>query len=238
MKLGRTLTSLALAALTISGAATVAHAEPPTGSRMGNRIKKVENASFRDPYVIAYRVSRCAAALKRPDVRRIMDATTAEARDAARKNVIELRNCNASYLFGGEAEYLSYSIDQVVQDGMYGEAVLIEDKAGRDLPALPMQRDYTRPWFAVSGRKPVLNETAVCLSDIAPAKVFALFKTKIASREEMSATQAMGGELGQCVPAGIEMRLEPRTLRSALGEAMYHRVYDQPAVAAAAAGGA
>ena len=232
MKLGRILSTIALVAVAASGVS----AEPPTGSRMGNRIKKVENASFRDPYVLAYRVTRCAAALKEADVRRIIDATTLEERDNARKRVRELHNCNGSYLFGNEAEYLSFSIDQVIQDGMYGEAVLMEDKAGRDLPAMPIQRDYTRSWFAVSGRKPVLNETAVCVADIAPSKVFALFETRIASKEEMAATNAMGGELGQCVPAGIEMHLDARGLRSALGEAMYHRVYDEPV--AVAGGGA
>ena len=232
MRLGRILSAFAVMAI----AASPAVAEPPTGSRMGNRLKKVENASFRDPYALAYRVARCAAALKRSDVRRILDAPTVEARDNARKAVSHMRNCNASYFFGGEAEVLSYSIDQVVHDGMYGEAVLMEDKAAGDLPVLPIQHDYTRGWFAVSGRRPVLNETAVCLADIAPAKVFALFKTRISAPEEMTAVNAMGVELGQCVPAGIEMHLDARTLRSALGEAMYHRVYDQPA--AAAAGGA
>lgn len=235
MKWSRSLLFLGAGALVGSAAL----AEPPTGSRMGERIKKVENASFRDPYVVAYRVARCAAALKRPNVRRIIDAPTLEAREAARKTITSMNNCNASYLFGNEAEYLSYSIDQVVHDGMYAEAVLMEDRVARELAALPMQRDYTRGWFAVSGRNPVLNETAVCLADIAPAKVFALFKTRIASPEEMAATRAMAGELGQCIPAGIELKLEPRTLRSALGEAMYHRVYDPAptsAPAAAAAG--
>lgn len=234
MKWVRILMFLGAAAL--AGSAAVA--EPPTGSRMGNRIKKVENASFRDPYVIAYRVARCAAAMKRSNVRQVIDAATLEARDAARKPLRSFSNCNASYLFGNEAEYLSYSIDQVINDGMLAEAVVMEDRVPRDLPALPMQSDYSRGWFAVTGRHPVLNETAVCLADIAPAKVFALFKTKIASPEEMAATRAMGGELGQCVPAGIELKLEPRTLRSALGEAMYHRVYDPaPSGATAAAGG-
>ena len=232
MRVGRILSTLAVVAI----AASTAHAEPPTGSRMGNRIKKVENASFRDPYVIAYRVARCAAALKRPDVRRIIDAPTVAAREEARTRVNHLSNCNASYLFGNEAEYLSYSIDQNVNDGMYAEAVLMEDKVSRNLPALPIQSDYTRGWFAASERKPVLNETAVCVANIAPAKVFALFDTKIASKEEMAATNAMGGELGQCVPAGIEMHIDARGLRSALGEAMYHRAYDQPAAAAAAGG--
>ena len=233
MKWVRIISALALSALV----APVATAEPPTGSRMGNRIKKVENASFRDPYVIAYRVARCAAALKRPEVRKVIDAPTPAAREEARKRIRTVSNCNASYLFGNEAEYLSYSIDENVNDGMYAEAVLMEDKVSRNLPAMPIQSDYTRAWFAASGRRPVLNETAVCVANTAPAKVFALFDTKIASKEEMAATNALGGELGQCVPAGIEMHLDARGLRSALGEAMYHRVYDQPATVAAVAGG-
>ena len=236
MKVDRILSTIAAVAIAASGVSG-GLAEPPTGSRMGNRIKKVENASFRDPYVIAYRVARCSAALKRPDVRQIIDAPTVAAREEARKRLNSVHNCNASYLFGNEAEYLSYSIDQNVNDGMYAEAVLMEDKASSALPALAIQRDYTRNWFAASGRRPVLNETAVCVADIAPAKVFALFDTRIASKEEMAATNAMGGELGQCVPAGVEMHLDARGLRSALGEAMYHRVYDQPAAGAVAAGG-
>lgn len=232
MTLGRIISLLGLAALI----ANPVLAEPPTGSRMGNRLKKVENFSKRDPYALAYRSARCAAALKSSAVRQVLDASTQASRSDARQKIGMLHNCSMAYFFGGEAEEIHYTMDQVILDGMYGEAVVMESKAGRDMPAMPVVADYNRPWFAVSGRNPVMNEVAVCISEIAPSKTFALFDTKIGSPEEMSAARALAPELGTCVPANVELVVEPRTLRSALGEAMYHRIYDRATAAAVIAG--
>ena len=92
----------------------------------------------------------------------------------------------------------------------------------------PIEPIYDRDWFAMTGRASVLDEMAVCMVSVDPAPVMELFKTQYDSDDQAAAIGALAPLMGQCLVAGVKLEANALSLRTALGEAMYHRVFDPP----------
>lgn len=234
MKTGRVL----FTALTAALLAGQVSAEPPTGSRLGNRLKPLANPSHRDQDELAQRAAQCAATLYRSDATKVFEATSAEARDSARAAIGMLVRCSMSYLLGGEAEIYVFRQNPPIYDGMLGEELVKGSGRLSALPAMPLVENYNRAWFGMTGRPVALDDMAVCVVNVAPAQVGALFNTKIKTDEERAAIGNLGPAMGQCLQEDVELKLDERWLRSALGEAMYRRIYLPDAAPAASAEGA
>lgn len=221
MKTGQIILSIIAAC----GMIATAQAEPPTGSRLGNRLKPLANPSFRDPDELSQRTAQCAASLYSSDVKKVFEATTLEDRTKARNGIGLLERCSMSYLLGGEGEVYVFNINPPQYDGMLGEEMVKEGGQLAKQAAMPPEPDYNRTWFGLTGRPIALDDMAVCMVYIAPREVGALFSTRIKSKDENAAVNALVPAMGQCLQQGVELHADARAVRTALGEAMYRRIY-------------
>jgi hypothetical protein len=86
----------------------------------------------------------------------------------------------------------------------------------------------------MTGRAGAIDQMATCVADIDPNGVLALSKTEFSSKKERKVFDALMPEVGKCLQAGAKLNTNQLGLRTALMEALYHRVYDPAPVAPAA----
>ena len=60
----------------------------------------------------------------------------------------------------------------------------------------------------------------------------AITKTEFGGKKEKTAIDALAPTVGQCLAAGYKMTTNQLGLRTALAEALYHRVFDVPPASA------
>ena len=205
--------------------------EPPVGSRLGNRLRTVPNSEINADRS-AYRFAECKANRRPADARRLLDARTTKDAKATRKPLARLERCDFNAITGGPVEEVNIHFDDAVFRGMLAETLVKNDKDAKRLSGEPIQPIYDREWFPMTGRIPVLDEMAVCMVSVDPAPVMDLFKTQYDSDDQSAAIGALGPLMGQCLAAGVKLEANALSLRTALGEAMYHRVFDPPVEAA------
>lgn len=211
--------------------------EPPLGSRLGNRLRTVPNSDI-NAERSAYRLAECKANRRSADARRLLDARTAKAMKATLKPLSRTERCNFNAVTGGPVEEVRIHFDDAVFRGMLAETLVKNDKDSKRLSGEPIQPIYDREWFAMTGRAAVLDEMAVCMVSVDPAPVMSLFQTQYDSDDQSAAIGALGPLMGQCLVAGVKLEANALSLRTALGEAMYHRVFDPPVEAGSTAAGA
>lgn len=209
------------------GSAPAYASEPPLGSRLGNRLKEVPNGNINADRS-AYRVAECKANRRPVDARRYLDARTAEELDAADNPLSRKEYCSLNAITSDPVERVSIQTEQSVYRGMLAETLVKNDRDAEQLTGEPIQPIYDRDWFAMTGRASVLDEMAVCMVSVDPAPVLELFKTLYDSKEQSEAIGALGPLMGQCLAAGVKLEANALSLRTALGEAMYHRLFDPP----------
>lgn len=226
-----------VAAIALSVAAP-ALADPPTGSRLGDgqisglEYKEAEAAES------ALQMARCMVQKRVGMVRNYLFAKTAEEANAA-----------SSVLMGKSISCLSFTQGTSMSDtsmvtfptdvlrGMLSEAMLQDERnAAAALPALPLVKDYSRPWFELSSRNAVIDEMAACVADTNPRGVAAILATRAYTNEEKAAFGAIGPSLGPCLRVGAKLQANRQALRAALADALYQRIHAPvPAVAVAPA---
>jgi hypothetical protein len=226
-------TALLASAIGLCCIATAALADPPIGSRLGDRLK----ANAEDEQTAArhsHELANCLVNKRRAQSERLVGQTTSDGYKAAYKAMIggDLECFNmfddASHLTGGR----SFSIPPEVLRGLLAEHLIAHDWSRfAALPVLPRQMVYARPWFAGTNRHVAVDEMATCVSETAPAQILALLKSEPYSDAEQAAYGALGPHLGACLRVGAKVDANRQTLRAALADALYQRVANPPPAA-------
>lgn len=227
-----------VAGLTLASTCAVAAAyEPPVGSRLGNRLKPLANSSA-NMTRIASRAAECTAAKHTSAARAVLDAMDKDALGKALLPLQHMEYCQFRSFLDTTVEAVNIRTDDDIYRGMLAEGLLKDSGRDKGLTPLPLEAAYERPWFVMTGREPVIDEMATCIAAIDPQDIRRIFKTVYDSKEERQAFGLLGPALGQCLQAGVQLKANALSLRTALAEALYHRAYDPASTASAAQSGA
>lgn len=226
-----------VAAIAAISATAVSGFEPPIGSRLGERLKPSSNSST-NAMRTAFRFFECQANKHGQKVREILDAPNEDRFTRARKALEHEESCYLDVVVDQQAEKVRISTTNATYRGMLAEGILKAGGRADALSPLPLQRVYERPWTALTGRPPVVDEMAICIADVDPSGIMAMLKTLSESTEERTAFSGLSEAMGKCLQNGVELKADALGLRTAFAEALYHRVYDKPPAAVVEAAGA
>ena len=203
-------------------------AEPPIGSRLGERLTKDRPLDEATSVKQGHALASCLVNKRAPQVKQLLNQTDKNGYASAYK-----------VLTGGEIDCFSMFVDstaplaearafQAPRDifrGLLAEELIERDtKSYAALASLPRRLTYSRPWYAATDRDPSVDEMATCVSEIAPAEALALLKTEPYSDGEGSAFAAVVPRMGLCLRAGVKLTGNRQSLRAALADALYQRV--------------
>jgi len=214
-----------LLAWSFVGSAAVAEDGPPLGSRLGQREQSAVNPR-NDARAVrtGHAFARCIVMKRRSAAATFLNAASLEAQQATDRVLSRELGCNNLYTETGmDGRRVVFPSD--IYRGMLAEALIAHDAQFEALPTLERQPGYTRVWFAFTGRPKVVDEMATCVAETGPAQVRTLLASTPESPEERMAMQAIGSFLGPCLRAGATLTSNRQSLRAALAEAYYHRLY-------------
>jgi hypothetical protein len=211
----------------IALAAAVSHAaaEPPTGSRLGERtisgIKYTEDQADE----VATKLARCMIAKRNAPARAYLDAFSSEDADKAQIALFREIECMWWVGLSDMSDTTRASIPRDVLRGKLAEVSLTGERSKVErLPPLPLGKEYWRPWFAATGRDPMIDEMAACVADTNPRGITALIGTRSYSKEETATFAAIVPSLGTCLRVGGKLQANRHALRAALADALYQRL--------------
>jgi hypothetical protein len=209
-----------------------AAAEPPLGSRLGDRMRP---GRAEDAATAARRGHAFAACMsnKRPiHARRLLAQTDQKGYEKAYKSLVsgEIECFTTAF---DDATHVTegwkLTIPPAVLRGLIAEHLIKRDMASfAALPPLPRQMVYVRPWYAGTTRYDAVDEMATCASETAPAETMALLRTVAYSAAEQAAIGTLAPALGPCLRAGFQLDANRQALRAALAEALYQRAQSWP----------
>lgn len=223
--------------LAIAAAASPAAAQdqPETGTRLAApKSRNVGSVALtaKDQAVGAKRMAECMYNRKGTVARQALLATTPEAAKAALDRMMGEVTCFGDDVSNDLVGYRTARIPRDILRGMLAEAAFKRDSDGAQaLKPLPLQQIYQRNWFAVTGRHVSVDEMGACIADTNPGGILTLVRSVPTSPEEGAAFAALSGNLGTCLRAGTKLQASRQSLRAALADALYQRVYG-PAPAA------
>jgi hypothetical protein len=234
------LTALGMiAGLATAGAAL---ADPPIGSRVGDRLRKSAEVVPEDKAALrAHAMAACLVNKRRPAIARLLAATDMPSLQAGFKTMWsgEL-TCQSGFEDNDsgfvEARRVQYPPD--IMRGMLAEQMLRSLRSQvAALPAMPLlQQPYRRAWFGGSSRNAVIDEMATCMAETTPAGISELLATEPYSPGEKTTFGAITPMIGKCLSAGAKLVGNRQSVRAALADALYQRVVNpEPAAAPAAA---
>lgn len=218
--------SLVEVALAVVTAATPAMAfDPPTGSRLGSRFAGSIKYSEEQADDAATKMASCLVTKREAAARAYIDAYTADESDKTRNELFKDISCMSFINVGGMSDTFQVSFPRDVLRGKFAEALLKKrSDAIAALPALPLVKDYSRPWFAATGRSPIVDEMGACVADTNPKGAASILAANIYSKEEVAAFGALMSSLGTCLRAGAKLQANHQALRAALADALYQRL--------------
>ena len=215
------------AALTISGnvEAQPRPDEHAIGSRLAKRVKQDPVKDLRAGALGAQEIARCLVNRRGETVRQVLAATTAEETQRIGKRLMGPIDCfsmtEGNHLF--EGRLVSFPPD--IMRGMLAEEMVKRQEGKvRQLPVLqPLQQIYVRPWYAATGRDPIVDEMATCVTEVNPGATLALLRTEPYGDGENGAIASLKADFGRCLRAGAKLQAGRQALRAALAEALYQR---------------
>jgi hypothetical protein len=218
-------TALLASAIALSWTAAPAGADPPLGSRLGERITRDPVKDEREAALGAQEMARCLVNKQNSVVRQYLAAIDlAESKRLNRKMDGE-HECFSMTEGNDLVEGRRFTFPQDIFRGMLAEWMIKKDERGFSaLPALPRQLTYSRPWYGVSDRDVSVDEMATCVAETAPAQVVALLETLPYSDNEGAAFGGLGSSFGACLRAGVRVKGNRQSLRAALADALYQRI--------------
>ncbi len=226
-----------IAAALIAGPAL---AEPSTGSRLGDRSYSGFKYTEEQADEAATRIASCMVTKRGSAAQTYVSATTVKELDGARRTLFKEIQCMSHANLTDMSDTTVFHFETDTLRGKLAEALLKNDKdAINALPILPLGKDYSRTWFAATGRDAVIDEMAVCVADTNPRGIAALIATRGFSKEEGVAFGAVVPTLGTCLRVGAKLQANRPALRAALADALYQRIhspYSAPAPSTPTAG--
>ena len=219
-----------LSALLLMAAAQPGPSEAPTGSRLSSRPRPGPQLSAKDKAVGAKAMADCLYDQNEKLARGVLLASS---KAIAEQNIVRMTGnlaCSRIRLSNELVEGRIATFSSEVLRGMLAERALAKVRPQlAALPALPLQKIYQRPWFAVTGRHLTVDEMGACIADINPAGIAALIRTVPTTPEEGQAFAALNADLGKCLRAGTKLQANRQSLRAALAEALFQRL-NAPAI--------
>ena len=212
-----------------------AYGDPAIGSRLNPGMRRQYNADMGNPQETMFRFTECTVTLNEGRMRTYLDTRSQvelEKASQAFDQSDRASRCNTGAVVGGDAALISFGSDLGTLRGMTAEAFLRKYKIRTSLAALAPQRTYPRDWHAMTGRPVQIDQMATCVAAVNPAGIMAITKTEFGSKKEKKAIDALAPTVGQCLAAGYKMTTNQLGLRTALAEALYHRVFDVPPASA------
>jgi len=205
--------------------ASAASAEPPIGSRIGESTVKQK---VNDPAVsahIAHELAGCALLTRGSAARDLLNARTAEAAKEFLKRLDGDEDCLANIDRNDRVEGVEVTFPPDVMRGDLAEELVKRDRsAAAQLPPLPLQKVYSRPWYAFTGRDVSVDEMATCVADTNPSAILALLDSAPYSPGEGTAFANLVPYMGPCLRSGTKLAGAREPLRAALAEALYQRL--------------
>lgn len=203
-----------------------AFAEPPLGSRLGDRYETREVKQDRERAAGAHEIANCLVGKKSREVHAYLSTTSApESYIWEKKLGVVLEDCFLKRPTNDLVEGERITFPPAILRGMLAEELIKQDMpAFVRLPSLPIQKTYARAWYAGSSRDRSVNEMATCVADTNPEGVAALLNAEPYTEAEDSAFSTMVPFMGPCLSAGTKLSGDKEPLRAALAEALYQRV--------------
>jgi hypothetical protein len=205
--------------------AAPALADPPTGSRLGERTVHGLQQTEEQADDAATKIGSCMVAKRGTVARAYVDAMTPDEAAKAQKALFREIQCLSYVNDSNLSDTSVISMPTDILRGKLAEALLKDqDRAIAALPAMPLVKEYARPWFAATSRDPVIDEMAVCVVDTNPRGVAGILATRGYSKDEGAAFGAVMPTLGTCLRVGAKLRANRPALRAALADALYQRL--------------
>ena len=170
-------------------------------------------------------LTHCSTRMNRPVAKALLSSTSLEEATAFVKKVKVRTNCTASGKYSGfySFEPTGGSVDSV--RGVVAEVLIKEElQSAAALPAQPIQRQYSRPWFAATGRHVSINEMAACIADTNPSGVLNILRSDSTNASEVAAFSAINPTFEACLSAEFKLVGNRQVVRGALADALYQRV--------------
>ena len=210
--------------------AAPAAAEPPLGSRLGDRLR-AEKIDEEKAAQHGHAIATCLANKRKPAVERFLAASDEKTMDKAQTSFSsgDLVCFDAEDVGLVEGRRVSWSTDLL--RGMLAEALLKKQMSQvAAMPALPLRQGrYQRAWFALTGRNEAVDEMGACLADTAPLGIAAVLGTEAYSAAEKQAFGAIVPMMGKCLSAGAKLSGNRQALRAAMADALYQRLLNPAA---------
>jgi len=220
--------------------ASAGSAEPPIGSRVGERTIKQKVNDQAEAAHVAHELAGCALLTRGSAARELLNARTAEAVKESRERLGGEEECFANIDRNDLVDGVQVSFPPDVMRGDLAEELVKRDRSSAaQLPPLPLQKVYSRPWHAFTGRDVSVDEMATCVADTNPSAILALLDSAPYSPGEGTAFANLVPYMGPCLRIGTKLAGAREPLRAALAEALYQRL-ENPSeeVAAVAPNGA
>ena len=201
-------------------------AEPPTGSRLGGSTSGGFKYTEEQADEAATRIASCMVSKRRTAAETYVAAKTADEMETAEQKLFKEIQCLSHANLTEMSSTTIFHIPTDTLRGKLAEAFLKNERSSIEaLPVLPVAKDYSRPWFAATGRDAVVDEMAVCVADINPRGIAALLATRGFSKEENVAFGGIVPTLGTCLRVGAKLQANRPALRAALADALYQRLH-------------
>lgn len=214
-----------MATAVLAAIATTATAqEHEIGSRVTKPPRTESVRPNSDSVIDTHLYAQCVVHRREAQAEQYLALTDPEAAKTGRENLgreIQCINGRDSSEFGyGQM----FQIPTDLYRGMIAEALISARYEHAAIAALPLQRDYTSPWAAVSGRNAAVEEMGVCMAATNPDGIKAVLATHPESSEELAALRSLSPSMGPCLIANAKLTANRQSLRAALAEALYHRI--------------
>ena len=211
---------LGLAAI---GAAVAA--EPPIGSRLGDRLERKQVEDQRDAAQAAHQLAGCILAKRGTAARDLLNSRNEEEVKKLNSRIGGEFTCFAVLPGNDFVEGVSVSYPPHIMRGNLAEELLKRNRSAvGQLEPVAIQKIYSRPWFALTGRHVSVDEMAACVADTNPAAIMTLVESEPFTDAENAAFGNLVPFMGPCLTAGTTLGAKREPLRAALAEALYQRV--------------
>ncbi|GLR48558.1 hypothetical protein [Sphingomonas astaxanthinifaciens] len=228
-----TVIALGLAAM-LGTSPAAAQEPPPLGTRLPKRSEpQGMQFSARSAALAGQEYANCLVEKRGTHARAMLLATTADEVGKAERSLFARGlSCQQVTGFSEMSDTRIINAEPPLMRGMLAESALRSERQQiAALPALPLQKVYSRPWLGMTGRNAIVDEMAVCITDTNPAATGRLLATSQYSKEEGEAFAALSPSFAPCLRAGARLQANRPSMRAALADAMFHRL-NEPAVAA------
>lgn len=204
---------------------SAARPEPPIGSRVGERLSKDQVKDERDAAQAAHELAGCVIAKRGSTGRDLLDARNEDDVKKAKSRMGGEYECLANLPGNDLVEGVAVSYPPDVMRGDIAEELVKRSRSAVvALQPLPIQKVYSRSWFAFTGRNVSVDEMAACVADTDPSGIAGLLDTQPFSEAEGAAFGTLVPFMGPCLRSGTKLEGKREPLRAALAEALYQRL--------------